>query len=79
MSLYNKYCKTTAFPNINFIFEGLNIYDVIILNGNGTTLWSKKIIGNADGTADITKEFLSDTTFGTFILPTKSETIQYTY
>lgn len=79
MALYAKYCKATAFPNINFIFEGLDIYDVVILNGNGTTLWSKKIVGNTDGTVDITKDFLSDTTFGIFTLPTKSETIQYTY
>jgi hypothetical protein len=79
MALYSKYCKATAFPHINFVFKGLNIYDVVILNGNGTTLWSRKIVGNADGTVDITEEFLSDTTFGTFTLPTKSDTIQYTY
>ena len=79
MSLYNKYCKADVFPNINFIFEGLNIYDVIILNGNSTELWSRKIIGNENGTVNISKEFLSDTTFGIFTLPTKNETIQYTY
>ena len=75
MSLYNKYCKADVFPNINFIFEGLNIYDVIILNGNSTELWSRKIIGNENGTINISKEFLSDTTFGIFTLPTKNETI----
>jgi hypothetical protein len=41
MALYNKYIND--FPNINFIFEGLNIYDVSILDGNGNIYWTKKI------------------------------------
>ena len=79
MVLYIKYCNSEAFPNINLVFNGLNIHDVIILNGNGTELWRRKIIGNDNGTINITREFLEDNTFGIFTLPTKSETIQYNY
>ena len=61
LQINNKY--QNIFPNINFIFEGLNIYDVIIKNGNYQDIWRAKAIGNDDGTLDITEEFLREGLF----------------
>ena len=78
MFLYNKYCANTVFPNVVFIFDGLDIYDVNILNGNGTLLWGSKIIG-ADGKVSITEEILSNNGFAAVYPPTKSQSISHTY
>ena len=59
------------FPNINFIFEDLPIYNVNILDGNGNLYWTKKIAGNSL----ISEEFLSSSSKGAFILPTMNPTI----
>jgi hypothetical protein len=69
MALYNKYIK--LFPNINFTFTGLNIYNVNILDGNGNVYWTKKIKEQDS----ITKDFLSDGPKGSFSIPKMQSTI----
>jgi len=73
MSIYNKYIND--FPNINFVFEGLDIYDVNILDGNNNVYWTKKI--KREDT--ITKDFLSSGPKGEFKIPIMLPTIQYEY
>jgi hypothetical protein len=71
MSIYNKYINEDVFPNLNFIFEGLNIFDVNILDGNGNVYWTKKIKYQDF----ITKEFLSSGPKGAFEAPKMNSTI----
>lgn len=73
MALYNKYID--YFPNINFVFEDLNIYDVNILDGNGNIYWTKKIKEQDN----ITKDFLKSGPKGAFETPIMLPTIQYEY
>ena len=73
MALYDKYIN--YFPNINFVFEDLNIYDVNILDGNGNIYWTKKIKEQGN----ITKDFLSSGPKGAFETPIMLPTIQYEY
>ena len=73
MSIYNKYIND--FPNINFVFEGLDIYDVNILDGNNNVYWTKKVKRGDT----ITKDFLSSGPKGEFKIPIMLPTIQYEY
>ena len=75
MAIYNQYINENTFPNLNFVFEGLDIFDVNILDGNGNVYWTKKI----DDQGYITKEFLSSGPKGVFETPKMNPTIQYVY
>jgi hypothetical protein len=81
LNIYNKYAIEDInnpgkfFPNINFVFEGLDIFNVNILDGNGNVYWTRKIAKNAF----ITEEFLSSGPKGAFTIPTRSDTIDYTH
>lgn len=68
MHIYNNYIN--IFPNLNFIFEGLNIFDVNILDGNNRVYWTKKIVGGNK----ITSEFLTN-----FAVPQGYSTIDKNY
>ena len=81
LKIYNHYAIEDAtrplrfFPNVNFIFEGLTIYNVNILDGNGNLHWTKKIIGNTE----ITQTFLSNGPKGKFTIPKMADTGSHTY
>ena len=75
MAIYNKYINEDTFPNLDFVFEGLNIFNVNILDGNGNIYWTKKI----GYQGYITKDFLSSGPRGKFETPKMNSTIQYVY
>lgn len=75
MAIYNKYINEDTFPNLDFVFEGLNIFNVNILDGNGNIYWTKKI----GYQGYITKDFLSSGPRGKFETPRMNSTIQYVY
>ena len=81
LKLYTKYTtrpdNNKYFPNITFIFEGLNLYNVNIYDNAQKIIWSKKIIGGES--IDITKEFLSSGPNGAFTIPVINPSISHTY
>ena len=74
LDIYDRYCIAHGadpyFPNIDIIFEGLDICEVQILNGNDRVYWRKKIKKGSK----ITTEFLSNGPNGQFSVPSMNPT-----
>lgn len=79
INIYNKYAKSTLFPNLDIIFLGnvAKLPKVSIYNGNNEVCWSRRLSLNSTMTA----KFLSEGPNGAFDLSmvTKQPTDRATY
>ena len=80
-AIYQKYAvkksadDTDCFPNVEFVFEGLKVFNVTIYDGNDSVHWKKKLF---DGES-INLDFLKSGPYGMFKVPNMASSISHHY